>query len=151
MLWLWAGVPLLSAQATNAEHCVVIHVRLNGKALDGPQSIAIRTKIGEELLPLTAGCFSVPANTFKEARADMTFELAGNRIHLSAIPTGFFVGSWDIELEDQHFGKDVILPKNARIPEACTVVFHVGDPETRMSQGGCRKPSGAASGLGSNF
>jgi hypothetical protein len=126
-------------------------VRLNGKALDSPQSIAIKTRINEKILPLTAGCFTIPSDTFKEERADITFELAGNRIHLSAIPTGFFTGPWDIELEDQHFVKGVILPKNARIPEMCAVVFHVGDPETSMTQAACRKPSGATSGFGRNF
>lgn len=142
-LCLWAGVSLLSAQAANADHCLVIHVRLNDKALDSPQIITIRTKVSEKVLPVKAGCFPIPTDAFKDAQVDVTFELAGNRIQLSAIPTGFFNGPWDVALEDHRFGKDVILPKGARVRETCAVVFHVGDPDTLMAQTPCRRPSGS--------
>jgi TonB-like protein len=34
----------------------------------------------------------------------------------------------------------VVLPRHARTREACAVVFHVGEPETALSQTGCRTP-----------
>jgi hypothetical protein len=64
---------------------------------------------------------------------------------LSTIHTGFLAGSRDIELEDKHFGKDVVLPKHARTRDACAVVFHVGEPETVSTPTTCRTSVGAHS------
>ena len=95
---------------------------------------------GENTANLEGACFKVPPALLAEKAVDIFFTVPGNKVHLSAIPTGFFAGSWGVDLEDKKFGRDVVLPRHARTREACAVVFHVGEPETALSQTGCRTP-----------
>lgn len=120
--------------------CFTVRVRLNGKPLDGPRVVTLKAKHTEATLSLQSGCFVVPPALFKEKTLDLIFTLPENSIHLSDISAGFFGYSWDIELADKRFSSDVVLPKHARVKEACVVLFHAGEPETQMSQTGCRAP-----------
>jgi hypothetical protein len=141
-LLLTAAVAKLLAQSTipQASQCFDIHVRLNGKPIDGPQVITLKTKQNESMASLEEGCFRVPPALLTEKTVDLFFTVPGNKVYLVAIPTGFFAGPWDIDLEDKKFGRDVLLPKHARAREACSVVFHVGEPERARSQTRCRTP-----------
>lgn len=120
--------------------CFSIHVRLNGKPIEGPQAITLRTKESESTVALDGGCFTVPPALFAENGVDVVFTVPGNKISLLAISPGFFTSPWDIDLADKKFDRDVSLPKHARIREACAVVFHGGEPENALSQTGCRTP-----------
>jgi hypothetical protein len=120
--------------------CFSIHVRLNGKPLDGPRVITLLTDHSEIMAHQEGGCFKVPSNLLAEKKIDVFFTVPGNKVHLFSIATGFFAGPWDINLEDKEFGSDVVLPKNAHPSEACEVVFHVGEPERGLLQTGCRSP-----------
>lgn len=144
---LWAlllcmAVTGLSAQSATAQEpqCFSIHVRLNGKPVDGPQVITLKTKQNESTASREGGCFKVPPALLTEKALDVSFTVPGNRVYLSAVATGFFAGPWDVDLADKKFGSEVSLPKHARTKEACAVVFHVGEPETAILQTGCRKP-----------
>jgi len=118
--------------------CFSIHVRLNGKAVDGPRTLTIKTKDRKWVESLEGGCFKVPPDALNERFVDILFQAARSEVHLSSIMTGFFAGPWDIDLEDKHFGKGVILPKHAKANQACAVTFHVGEPERAMTQVPCR-------------
>src|ERR1700732_4258469 len=135
-LLLCAGGAKLSAQSTPPQkpQCFSIHVRLNGKPVGGPQVITLKTKQNETTASLEGGCFNVPPALLTEKALDVLFTVPRNKVHLSAIATGFFAGPWDIDLEDKKFGREVVLPKHARTREACAVVFHVGEPETALVQ-----------------
>lgn len=144
---LWAlllcmAVGTWSAQSATAQEskCFSIHVRLNQKAVDGPQVITLKTKQSESTASVEDGCFKVPPALLTEKTLDISFTVAGNRVYLSGIATGFFAGPWDIDLADKKFGSEVSLPKHARAKEACAVVFHVGEPERTLVQTGCRSP-----------
>ena len=139
------AVAKLSAQGATPQesHCFSIHVRLNGKPVDGPKAITLKTKQSESTASLEGGCFSVPLDLLKEKALDVSLQVPGNKVYLSAIATGFFAGPWDIDLADKRFGREVSLPQHARTKEACAVVFHVGEPETAVVQTGCRKPLSA--------
>ena len=89
---------------------------------------------------MEGGCFKVPPALLEEKAVDVFFTVPGNKIYLVAISPSFFTSSWDIDLEDKKFDRDVGLPKNARIREACAVVFHGGEPENALVQTGCRMP-----------
>jgi hypothetical protein len=129
-----------SAQSATAQEskCFSIHVRLNGKPVDGPQVVTLKTKQHESTASLEEGCFKVPPALLTENALDISFAVPGNRVHLSGIATGFFAGPWDIDLADKKFGSEVSLPKHAHAREACAVVFHVGEPERQIVQTGCR-------------
>ncbi len=144
---LWAlllcmAVGAWSGQSAPAQEskCFSIHVRLNGKPVDGPQVITLKTKQNENTASLEEGCFKVPPALLTENALDISFAVPGNRVYLSGIATGFFAGPWDIDLADKKFGSEVSLPKHAHAREACAVVFHVGEPETALVQTGCRRP-----------
>jgi len=133
----------LHAQATASNvggKCFAIHVRLNGKTVEAPQTITLKSKEHETQLSLEGACFNVPSSVLKEKSVDIFFTVPGNKVYLSAIPTGFFAGSWDIDLADKKFDREVVLPKHTRIREACAVVFHGGEPENALTQTGCRSP-----------
>ena len=134
------GLPTQRATAQESK-CFSIHVRLNGKAVDSPQVIALQTKQGENAASLEGGCFKVPSALLTENALDIFFTVPGNRVHLSGIAIGLFAGPWDIDLADKKFGSEVALPKHASAREACAVVFHVGEPETQIVQTGCRTPA----------
>ena len=150
--WLAFSVTLLLCTSTTNFHaqvtsgnvrnsCLIIHVRLNGKAVRGPQLITFKTKKHEEPVSVgEGGCFRVPSALQREKNIDVFFTLPKNKVYLSSIPIGFFAGSWDIELADKRFGKDVVLPKHVRTKDACAVVFHVGEPETAYTMAPCRTP-----------
>jgi len=130
----------LSGQSATHEkpQCFSVDVRLNGKPVDGPQIITLKTKQSESTVSLEGGCFIVPPTLLTEKAVDVFFTVPGNKIHLVAISPSFFTSPWDIDLEDKKFDKNVSLPKHARIREACAVVFHGGEPENALSQTGCR-------------
>jgi hypothetical protein len=123
-----------------APHCLSIHVRLNGKPVDGPQVITLRTKQNQSTASLEGGCFRVPPDLLSAKALDVLFAVPGSKVHLSAIAGGFFAGPRDIDLDDKKFDRDISLPKHARAREACAVVFHVGEPETAILQTRCRTP-----------
>jgi hypothetical protein len=140
---LCASARSLYAQRTGGgagTYCFTIKVSLNGKLVDGPKAVTFKTNSKVEEAALEEGCFRVPPDVLKEKTVDVLFEVARNKIHLSSILIGFFAGPWDIDLEDKHFGREVVLPKHARINEACAVIFHVGEPETAVTQVPCRTP-----------
>ncbi len=142
-LLLCTSAANLHGQATSGNgetSCFAIHVRLNGKLVDGPQTVTFKTKTTEKAVSLEGGCFRVPPDVLNEKSVDVLFQVARNKIYLSSILAGFFAGPWDIDLEDKRFGRDVVLPKNARTREVCAVIFHVGEPETSLMKTGCRTP-----------
>jgi hypothetical protein len=101
----------------------------------------LKTKQTESTASLEGGCFRVPPALLTEKTLGISFTIPGNKIYIPTIATGFFSGSWDIELEDKKFGNDVVLPKHARARQACAVVFHTGDePERGLSVMPCRRP-----------
>jgi hypothetical protein len=120
--------------------CFSIHVRLNGKVVEGPLRVTFKTKNGERSTVQEGGCFRVPPDVLSEQAVDVLFTVPGNNVHLSAVAPGFFAGPWDVELEDKHFSKDMVLPKHARVKDACGVVFHLGEPERAITQTSCRTP-----------
>lgn len=133
----------LSAQSATPQQpqCFGIHVSLNGKPVDGPQAITLKTKRDENTVSLEQGCFKVPPAMLKEKKIAVSFTLPGNKIDIGAVATGFFTGVWDVELEDKKFGKDAPLPKHARARKACAIVFHMGDePERGLTVVPCRSP-----------
>jgi hypothetical protein len=135
----------LPAQNTITQEppCLSIHVRLNGKPVGGPPDVILRPKdsdnIPSAIISAERGCFGVPPVLFLLKEVDVFFTVAGNKIHLAAIRTGFLAGSWDVTLEDKKFGRGVDLPKGTFAREACVVVFHVGEPETQIVQTRCRR------------
>jgi hypothetical protein len=141
-LLLCLDVTKLWAQIATPQQpqCFSIHVRLNGKPLDGPQVITLKTRESESAASLEGGCFRVPPALLTEKAVDVFFTVPGNRIYLAVISPSFFTSAWDIELADRKFERDVSLPKHARIREACAVVFHGGEPENALSETGCRTP-----------
>ena len=133
--------PLAQSKASAESPCFSIHVRLNGKPIDGPQIITLKTTQDESAVPLKQGCFIVPAVLLAEKTIGISFTIPGNKIDIPAIATGFFVGSWDVELEDKKFGNAVALPKHFRARQGCVIVFHTGDePERGLSVMPCRSP-----------
>lgn len=126
---------------SQASSCLSIQVRLNGELLKGPQAITLRSKQGENTVIVEEGCFKVPPALLAEKALDVVFTVPRNKIHLSAIPIGFFADPWEVDLEDKKFdSSDVVLPKHARVKESCAVLFHVGEPETVISESRCRTP-----------
>jgi hypothetical protein len=121
-----------------SESCFTIHVRINGKSVEGPQTVTLKVRQAETPVSMDKGCFRIPPALISEKTLDVVFTISRNRIELSGIPTGFFTGPWDLDLADRKFDGDVSLPKHARAKEACAVVFHVGEPETAISQTKCR-------------
>jgi hypothetical protein len=142
VLFLCIGATgLLAQSATHQEpQCFSIHVHLNGKPLDGPQVITLKTKQTESTVSLEGGCFKVPPALLTEKTVNVLFTVPGNKIDLAAISPSFFISPWDVDLADKKFDRDVSLPKHARIREACAVVFHGGEPESELTQTGCRTP-----------
>jgi hypothetical protein len=143
MLWsavflLCVNAASLNAQAPVENPCFRVHVRLNGKPVVEPQTIIFKTKEMEKSVAAGAGCFKVPSAVFQEAAVDVLFTVPGNRVYLSTIPPGFFAGSWEVDLADRRFGRNVVLPKHARTRNACLVIFHVGEPEMTRTLTRCR-------------
>jgi len=134
---------MLTAQSTNTSkpNCFRVRVSLNGNVLDGPDVITLRTKQNESLVSLEGGCFRVPPALLAENALDVVFSVPGNKIYLTAIATGFFTDSWDIDLEDKKFTRKSGLPRHAHSREACQVVFHGGEPERGQLQTPCRAPA----------
>jgi hypothetical protein len=143
-------VPAAMSSAQNATSekpsCFRIQVRLNGKPIDGPEAITLRTNRDEVTVPLEKGCFSVPSAFHTEKSLDVVFSVPGNQIHLAGISIVFLSDSWGVDLQDKKFGKEFTLPKHARPRNACAVVFHRGEPEIGITQTGCRTPLKAVPG-----
>lgn len=140
LLCIVAAVWSAQSTAPQEPQCFSVHVRLNGKQIDGPQVIILKSKQIESTVSLEGGCFRVPSTLLTRKALDVFFTVPRNKISLDAIPTGFFTCPWDIDLEDKKFGREVARPKHARTREACAVVFHVGEPETELFHTGCRTP-----------
>ena len=130
----------LSAEGPTAKapHCFVINVRLNGQSIDGPQVVTLKTRKTENTVSLEQKCFQVPEAIVTSELVEVSFTLPGNKIHMSDIPTDFLSGSWDVELADKKFARDVILPKHANASEVCAVVFN--EQAQSLSQLQCRTP-----------
>ena len=139
----YAGIPSVLAQnnARQKTQCLSIRVQLNGKPIDGPQLITLRTKGQESTASLEGGCFQVAPELTSQTIVDILFAVPGNRIYLPAISGSFLTVPWDVELEDKRFGRLKHLPAHARAREACSVVFHGGEPERGVIVTGCRKPA----------
>ena len=134
------GSLLAQRKSSPEPGCFTIQVRLNGGIVNGPKTITLKGKGFETTLFSDTHCFKVPEALLQEHAIDIAFKLPRNRIYLSAIPAGFFAGAWDVYLEDKKFGKEVVVPKHARVKEACAVIFHNSEPERALLQTGCRKP-----------
>jgi len=147
LLLVCTGASISSAQSTPPAppDCFAIRVELNGKSVESPTRIIVKTKTSENTILISNGCFEIPEGIFQQKAADVLFTVPGSSIHISEIPTGFFVGPWDVELEDGRFKRGTVVPKSARPREMCAVVFHVGDPETVLTQTGCRSATKAGS------
>jgi hypothetical protein len=137
-----SGMNLWSQESSKSTSnpCFTLRVRLNGKPLDEPRVVTLKAEHMETTLSLQGGCFVLPPALVKEKTLDVIFTVLNNRIYLSDISAGFFGYPWDVDLADKRFDSDVVLPKHARTKEACVVVFHAGEPETQLSQTGCRTP-----------
>jgi hypothetical protein len=131
---------MLNAEAADVSSCFRVHVRLNGKSVAGPQVLTFKTKKAVNAVTIEAGCFTVPVTIANEKEVDVLFTVPGNSVYLSSINVGFLVGYWDVDLEDKHFNRDVILPAHARTKNICAVAFHAGEPETAITQSPCRTP-----------
>jgi hypothetical protein len=141
LLLCFNGVLWAQSATPQSPSCFGIHVRLNGKTVDGPQDITLKTKQDESTVSLEQGCFKVPSTMLNEKAVAVSFTLPGNKIDIGAVATGFFAGVWDVELEDKKFDKDTPLPKHSRAREACVIVFHMGDePERGLTVVPCRTP-----------
>jgi hypothetical protein len=125
-------------EVTNQNSCFTVNVHLNGELVDGPKTITFKTRENEKEVTREGKCFAVPLVLLEEKTIDVFFAVPANKLSLSAIPTGFFAGTWDVDLEDERFDKGIVLPKNATTKETCVVVVHVGEPETTISQAPCR-------------
>jgi hypothetical protein len=132
---------MLYGQTAAAERCFSIHVRLNGKRVDGPRTVTFKTREREEKVSLEGGCFTVPRDLLQEKTLDVFFAIPGNKVYLGSIATGFYAGPWDVDLADKRFTGDVHLPKHTRAKDACAIVFHVGEPEIQAAMSPCRSPS----------
>jgi len=118
--------------------CFTVRVRLNGQPIPGPQTLTLKTKEWEKTASAEDGCIKVPVGVLETKSVDVLFTVPKNRVYLSAIPTGFLTGPWDVDLADKHFGGDGVLPKHARPKDVCVVVFHVGEPEATRTLTRCR-------------
>ncbi len=73
---------LLAQSATSqGTQCFSIHVRLNGKPVDGPQVITLKTKQNESTASLEGGCFRVLPDLLREKTVAVFFTVPGNKIH----------------------------------------------------------------------
>jgi hypothetical protein len=137
---LSVGATLLSAQAPDERHCFSIHVRLNGKMIEDPLLITLKSTDAEVTVSREGKCFTMPPALLKQEKLAVSFTLPRDKVDLPAEAIGFFAGPWDVELEDKKFDKYVPVPKHARARETCVVVFHVGEPETALTATPCRSP-----------
>ena len=120
--------------------CFTVHVRLNGKSIDDPDVITVRTKDKDTAVSSKDGCFTVPSELLAGKAVDVFFTVPGSRIYLTQISPRFLDAPWDVDLEDKKFVAKSRLPKHARAKEACEVLFHRGEPEIEFLQTGCRSP-----------
>jgi hypothetical protein len=135
------GLVLVAASTcSRADACFAVKVTLNGKAVAGPEAVTFATKEWKKTVAVAGGCIAVPADVKEAKSVDVVFSVAKSRVNVSSIATGFFGGPWDVELEDESFGKDVKLRKGVRAKDACVVTLHVGEPETVVMVAPCRTP-----------
>ena len=118
--------------------CFAIRMHLNGQDLAGPEMVTLKAQNIENTVSLQDKCFQLPSAMLQSELIDLSFTVSGNSIHLSDVPTDFFSGSWDIELADKKFPKDISVPKHANVAEVCALVFH-GEKDQSLSQSQCRK------------
>src|SRR5579863_2290008 len=106
-LLLLTNAAILQAQSATSTKsgCFTIHAYLNGERIGDPQVITLKARQIESTLSTEGSCFKVSPTLITEKAIDVSFTVRGNRVHLSAIPPGFFAGPWDIYLEDKEFGR----------------------------------------------
>src|SRR4051812_21286947 len=87
VLLLCMAIGAWSARSATAQEskCFSLHVRLNGKAVDGPQVITLKTEQNESTASLEEGCFKVPSALLTAKAVDVSFTVAGNKISLTGV------------------------------------------------------------------
>jgi len=118
--------------------CFSISVRLNGQSIDGPQVVTLVTRKTENTVSLEQKCFQVSDAILQSELVEVSFTVPGSKIHLAEIPGDFLKGTWEVDLADKKFGKDVTVPKHFNVSEVCALVVHDGDQTQSLSEPGCR-------------
>ncbi len=124
--------------AIKAAHCFSIQMHLNGEPMEGPKVVTLKSRKGEDTVPLASTCFPVPSAILQSELLEISFTVPGNKIHMSDMPPDFFNGQWDVRLADKKFSKDVSVPKHGNVNEICAVVIHEGASEQSVAQPQCR-------------
>lgn len=120
--------------------CFSISVRLNGQSIDAPQVVTLATRKGENTVSLEQQCFQVSDAILQSELVDVSFTVPGSKIHLAEIPGDFFKGTWEVELADKKFSKEVAVPKHFNASEVCALVVHDGDQTQSLAEPRCRTP-----------
>src|ERR1019366_6466223 len=98
-LLLGACAPNLHAQVSveNSERpCFAIHVSLNGKHLDGPQTVVFKTHESEYAVNQDEGCLRLPPALLSEEFLDVHFTVPGSKVFIAKMPTRLLAGPWDV-------------------------------------------------------
>ena len=125
---------------TETGGCFAIEVRLNGQPIAGPQAITLYIAKNETSVVRVGKCFPVPAEVVAAKKVYVSFSLERDFIQFGEVPGWFFGRPWDLDLADRRFGKDVRLPKGARVKQTCVLVVHAGEPERVVTTYPCRWP-----------
>lgn len=144
LLFLSLCVPPLThaAEGPTAQtaHCFSIKVRLNGQPIEGPTAITLKSRNAEDTVSLAGNCFQVPAAIAQSELVEVSFTVPGNKLHMADIPSDFFIGTWEVELADKKFSKDIAVPKRANASEVCALIVRDGDQTQSLAQPQCRAP-----------
>lgn len=139
-LFVLPATLLAEGPTAKVPSCFSISVRLNGQSIDGPQVVTLVTRKTESTVSLEQKCFQVSDAILQSELVEVSFTVPGSKIHLAEIPADFFKGTWEVELADKKFGKDVTVPKHFNASEVCALVVHEGDQTQSLSEPGCRTP-----------
>jgi len=120
--------------------CFSISVRLNGQSIDGPQVVTLVSRKAENTVSLEQKCFQVSDAILQSELVEVSFTVPGSKIHLAEIPADFFKGTWEVELADKKFSKEVPVPKHFNASEVCALVIHDGDQIQSLAEPRCRTP-----------
>jgi hypothetical protein len=116
-----------NADAEDDIPCFAIRVHFNEKPVPEPQVISFRARADHKAVSREGSCFRVPRALLKEKTLDVSFVLPKNKVYLSAIPAGFFLGVWDVDLQDSGPEDDVAQSNAAPRGENCARhVLHRG-------------------------
>ena len=132
----------LSAQgpAAKAAHCFGITVRLNGQSIEGPTTVTLKSRKAEDTVSLAGNCFQVSGAIAESELVEVSFTVPGNKLHMADVPSDFFSGTWEVELADKKFSKDIAVPKRANASEVCAVIIRDGEQTQSIAQPQCRTP-----------